>query len=303
MTTLTKLRILQEKQRKQVLNQVDVLALLNYIVDLAAEWNVSNATSLKPITLIIENPRSWRRHGLKNDHILVITNLLSASLSEISALTTNIEAVEAIQTLKGIDFLNLLVVLDEEDIVKSVVSVNPSSFSDVNVVNGIVFSSLSLPTSTVATLSNGETIELSILWVIGTYDKDVDATYTLAGTLVIPNDHYTSAIALEVDVIVGADCPALVNGLSFADDDLNDTATIITLGAPSVGGNTFRYLISSDANAVPTPDIGDNLAAWTSVVNGASITTTNGKHIGVAEVNGTNLAVQFSDATAIVQAE
>jgi PGF-pre-PGF domain-containing protein len=97
--------------------------------------------------------------------------------------------------------------------------------------------------------------------------------------------------------------PALINGLSFADNDTNDDQTVITLGAPSVGSNTFVYKISTDDSAVPTPNVGDDLSTWTAVTNSASITAANGKHIGVAEINDSSLAVQFSDATAVTEAE
>ncbi|MDA3853890.1 MAG: S-layer homology domain-containing protein [Bacteroidales bacterium] len=93
--------------------------------------------------------------------------------------------------------------------------------------------------------------------------------------------------------------PALAGGLSFDLIIKDSTNTAIVLGAPSVGGNTFVYLISSDENAVATPNVGDNLSEWTTVEDGGSITAANGKHIGVAEVDGSSLAVQFSDATAV----
>ncbi|MCY6959363.1 Ig-like domain-containing protein [Clostridium brassicae] len=95
--------------------------------------------------------------------------------------------------------------------------------------------------------------------------------------------------------------PILANGVSFADaiGSGKDGNTVITLGAPSVAGNTFVYKISDDANAVPTPNVGDDLSTWTAVANGAEITAANGKHIGVAEVDASKKAVQFSDATAV----
>ncbi|WP_126854894.1 PA domain-containing protein [Candidatus Cryosericum odellii] len=97
--------------------------------------------------------------------------------------------------------------------------------------------------------------------------------------------------------------PALANGLIFADDPANDTNTLITLGLPSVSGNIFAYTISEDAFAVPTPNVGDDLNAWTAVTTGASIAVLDGTHIGVAEVDATLSAVQFSDAIAVTEVE
>ncbi len=126
--------------------------------------------------------------------------------------------------------------------------------------------------------------------------------FTVAGATAtnVINSGVVTAVFPATAAAIAA--PALANGLSFADDNANDTDTVITLGSPSVGLNTFVYKISVDANAVPTPNVGDDLSAWTAVANGASITAANGKHIGVAEVNG-NLAVQFSDATAVTEVE
>ncbi len=202
MTTLNKLRVLQEKQKNQALNQEDNLALLNYIVDLAAEWGISDADNLKPIRLIIENPIQWRRHGLSIKHVLEITTLLSTSMSNISASPENIAIVENIQNLTDLNFLNLLNVLDEEDVVKTVSSVDPDEFEDIPVDNGTDFEDLDLPATTTATLSNGETVEMNIAWAEGDYDGDVAGTYVLDGTLVPPNSKITSTIELEVSIVV-----------------------------------------------------------------------------------------------------
>lgn len=121
--------------------------------------------------------------------------------------------------------------------------------------------------------------------------------YTTTGmTVTQPSAKVTASLELKA-------APDLVNGLTFADDDTNDSNTIISLGAPSMPGNTFAYKLSDNGSAVPTPNVGDNLREWTPIVNGSSIPATNGQHIGVAEVNESGLAVQFSDGIAVVEAE
>ena len=119
-------------------------------------------------------------------------------------------------------------------------------------------------------------------------------------TFTMPDEPVTVSVTLDnIPVVV---CPPLVNGLSFLDDNSNDTNTIIKLGVLSDAGDTFVYKISDDDSAVPTPNAGDDLSLWTPVTNGTSITAANGKHIGVAEVKN-NIAVQFSDATAVTENE
>jgi uncharacterized repeat protein (TIGR02543 family) len=96
--------------------------------------------------------------------------------------------------------------------------------------------------------------------------------------------------------------PALINGLSFTDPSgvVNNEKTQITLGAPSATGNTFKYIIASDDNPVPMPKVGDDASSWTAVANGDMIAVSDGKHIGVTEVDSSNKVVQFSDAVAVV---
>jgi hypothetical protein len=96
--------------------------------------------------------------------------------------------------------------------------------------------------------------------------------------------------------------PELTNGLSFSDpiDGTDNGKKIITLGAPSMEGNTFKYLISPDTNAVPTPAVNFDASSWTAVANGDKITVDDGKHIGVAEVDNDGKVVRFSDAVAVV---
>lgn len=95
---------------------------------------------------------------------------------------------------------------------------------------------------------------------------------------------------------------ALQNGLSFSDPTgiINNGKTKVNVGEASVPGNTFRYLVSSDNNAVDTPTIGYDASSWTLVADGDNIAAVNGKHIGVAEVNGSNQVVRFSDSVAAV---
>jgi len=116
----------------------------------------------------------------------------------------------------------------------------------------------------------------------------------------IYNRALSEAEILKDYLASGRPAPALANEVSFADDSANTDSTVITLGAPSVTGNTFVYKISADGNPVSVPKIGDDLSSWTSVTSGDSILTENGIHIGVAEVNGDIKAMRFSDATSVV---
>lgn len=93
-----------------------------------------------------------------------------------------------------------------------------------------------------------------------------------------------------------------LSGVTFADDDSNDTNSILTLPAPDVG-NSFVYKISGDNNPVTTPDVGSDLSSWTPVTNGTSITVANQKNVGIAEVDSCNLAVKFVNLQAVTEAE
>ena len=95
--------------------------------------------------------------------------------------------------------------------------------------------------------------------------------------------------------------PAIV-GASIADATtaVNNGHGLITLPAAGVG-NTFRYL--NQAGAFTTTVAGFDASAFTAVANGdnltigANATAANGRHIGVAEVNASNLVVKFVDIT------
>lgn len=95
--------------------------------------------------------------------------------------------------------------------------------------------------------------------------------------------------------------PALA-GVSIADATtaLNNGHGLITL--PVAGaGNTFRYL--NQAGAFTSPIAGFDASAYAAVVNGANLTiganaaAANGRHLGVVEVDSSNLVVKFVDLT------
>lgn len=100
--------------------------------------------------------------------------------------------------------------------------------------------------------------------------------------------------------------PSLVHGLKFVDapGEKNNGKTQIILGSPSVPGNTFKYKISDSSAPVSKPDCKENIGAenlgWKTIYPDEYITVTNGKHIGVAEVNSNNEVIQFSDSVAVV---
>ncbi|MET3288068.1 UNVERIFIED_CONTAM: hypothetical protein ABID98_000638 [Brevibacillus sp. OAP136] len=112
---------------------------------------------------------------------------------------------------------------------------------------------------------------------------------------------FTDKTAVATADVVPA--PALVNGVTFTDGtgDAVTGKTKITLGAPSVAGNTFVYLISTDGNAVPTPAVGYDASGWTDVADQEEITAAHGTHIGVAEVDASGKVVQFTDKTAVAE--
>lgn len=64
--------------------------------------------------------------------------------------------------------------------------------------------------------------------------------------------------------------------------------------------DTFKYTISTTGNAVQTPNGGDDLSSWTTIVDGNTITIANGTHVGIAEVDANGKAVKFVDKTAVV---
>jgi len=105
----------------------------------------------------------------------------------------------------------------------------------------------------------------------------------------------------DVIAVSAVTASPLAHGVIFADVTGigNDGKTQITLGAPSAGGDTFKYIKSVDANAVPTPIVGYNASAWTTVVTTDVILATNNQHIGIAEVDGSGHVVCFSDYTAV----
>ena len=93
-----------------------------------------------------------------------------------------------------------------------------------------------------------------------------------------------------------------LTGVSFADVEGsgNDNKTKITLPAVSALGNTFKYLISTDNNKVPTPELGQDLSSWTDVTDQAVIDNApNGKNIGIAEVDSNGKAVKFFNGTSV----
>ncbi|MTK12906.1 MAG: cell wall-binding repeat-containing protein [Clostridiaceae bacterium] len=108
------------------------------------------------------------------------------------------------------------------------------------------------------------------------------------------------------DVVVNPkNAPALVNGLSFTDaaGEANNGKTVVSLGLPSIAGNSFVYKISDNDSAISTPKVGDKLIGWQEIASGDMIAVPNGKHIGVAEINSQKRAIQFSDAAAVVGAD
>ncbi|MCX8129454.1 MAG: heparin lyase I family protein [Clostridia bacterium] len=110
-----------------------------------------------------------------------------------------------------------------------------------------------------------------------------------------------TAVMIEERVQPGL-VPELVNGLSFLlPVDLNNNYgnTQVVLGSPSVAGNTFRYKITENGNGVPPPRIGEDLSGWTAVPDSRLITVPNNMFIGVAEVNASSQAVQFSTSKAV----
>ncbi len=78
----------------------------------------------------------------------------------------------------------------------------------------------------------------------------------------------------------------------------NNGKSVFILPTPSVVGNTYKYFVSTDNNAVPAPLVGADLSAWTTVVNGTEITVDNGKNVGVAEVDAAGKAVKFVNVVA-----
>lgn len=91
-----------------------------------------------------------------------------------------------------------------------------------------------------------------------------------------------------------------VSGVTLTDaaGAANDGKSVFALPAVSAAGNTYKYFVSVDANAVPTPAVGADLTAWTTVANGAEITVANGKNVGVAEVDAAGKAVKFVNVVA-----
>lgn len=91
-----------------------------------------------------------------------------------------------------------------------------------------------------------------------------------------------------------------VSGVTLTDaaGPANDGKSVFGLPTVSAAGNTYKYFVSVDANAVPTPAVGADLTAWTTVANGAEITVANGKNVGVAEVDAAGKAVKFVNVVA-----
>lgn len=70
------------------------------------------------------------------------------------------------------------------------------------------------------------------------------------------------------------------------DDSSDSIATVIKSGAPSVDGNEFVYMISTENYMVPTQNVKNILVVWTYIENDEAINAANGTNIGVAEVDG-----------------
>ncbi len=134
-----------------------------------------------------------------------------------------------------------------------------------------------------------------------TFAATVDGTYTAAQFMssdfvltkktTSGNSTNTTSSTLE-----GA---ALVDALGYE----NNGKTQFSLnGVTKVNpSDTFKYTISTTGNAVATPNVGDDLSAWTTVTDGNTVTIANGVHIGIAEVNSYGKVVKFVDKTAVVK--
>lgn len=79
-----------------------------------------------------------------------------------------------------------------------------------------------------------------------------------------------------------------------------NSKTQIVLGQPSVSTNKFKYIISSTNAPVPAPAIGSSVSSWTYVKDGDYITVSDGKYIGVAEVDANDKVIAFSNAVSRV---
>lgn len=166
--------------------------------------------------------------------------------------------------------------------------------AQVSVDDGTSWMPLGVPIVRVAEIDGWERYEYSL-------DSYIDSN-VMVGFLATSgywNNMYIDDVEISGSL---TSAPALTNGLSFFDavGPANNGCTVIILGDPSVPGNTFRYLISSDNHPVEATLIGADVSGWTAVTNGQLIAVTHGKHIGVVEADASGGVVQFSDATAVV---
>ncbi|WP_303867613.1 cadherin-like beta sandwich domain-containing protein [Acetobacterium wieringae] len=118
----------------------------------------------------------------------------------------------------------------------------------------------------------------------------------------ITSEDTTSARHYELTINRAA-TPTLA-GVQIADDSASSDKTSITMPALPSGSAKFLYLISSDDQAVPTPDVGADWSAH--VANQLNptaanlVTAANGKNIGIAAVDSADKVIQFVNISAVV---
>lgn len=96
------------------------------------------------------------------------------------------------------------------------------------------------------------------------------------------------------------------SGLTVTSSDAagagNDGKTILAVTPSVAAGNKLQYKNFGSAT-VTVPFEGDPLTDYTDLPSGGVVTAVNGDHIGVAEVDGSNVVIKFGHTTAVVANE
>jgi hypothetical protein len=147
-------------------------------------------------------------------------------------------------------------------------------------------------------VTSGDTIQITLT-------APANSLYTVkvkSGVQYIVDDNSgnkaTESSTYETSALLVANASSLTGAtITDAIGTGKDGRSIVNLPAAATG-NHFVYLVSADASAVPTPTVGTDLSAWTTVANAGEIAVTDGKNVGIAEVTSTNVAVKFVNVVA-----
>ncbi len=183
MTTADKIKVLGEKRYS--LTRLDSRNLIAYTLDVMLNvWRMSESSS-EVVTM--KKLQSFKGRGLTRPQGTLYLETLKSALQDNFGTDANAALLDTAIGLskdnifRGELLVNLCKGFSNEAVSLDIVSVE--TLDGINVANGVDFEDLDLPTTLDVVISTGDTVEASITWAEGTYDKTTADDYTLTGTL------------------------------------------------------------------------------------------------------------------------